>query len=274
MKTVASELLKIAKSLVAARPIPIDKKAVKEFVDDILLSSVFRWASQQNPNKKLGRQPICKSVFSLKNPRGEHVSLDVIVQTSPHSNDSIFTGGYFSRVKSPGRWKIVLGINENLYPSSILENPNKLGAILYSAMIHELTHALDVIPDGVSRMDYLKKQNSPGVIPTGDDIDFKKYVNNPVEVRAHMQQVVDEVLTRVSNPYYLAFLKRTYPNDMKDKMIGKNAMTNLSPKWCFLIENGISKENRKKILQAVYRALEDSGLFDRTKEVNDGAVLE
>ena len=114
-----------------------------------------------------------------------------------------------------------------------IEEPDKdkLKAELYSVLIHEATHLRDLNPYS-------------GKVDPGSSA----YYNKPTEVRAFMQQVVDEV----------AQFAEKYAKEMEwfdaDANMVSLALEN-SRTWGRVKAGGMTKANQRKIMQAVWRDL-------------------
>jgi len=113
---------------------------------------------------------------------------------------------------------------------------------LYSLLTHEVTHAAEVI--------FGWKSNKGTKLQDGETVveHRGKYINDPMEVRAFMQQVVDEVLRYVRKLASLPEKKRL------------TTALRLSTTWS-LLKDDLTQRNKKLILKAVYTALQDEGLL-------------
>ena len=128
-------------------------------------------------------------------------------------------------------------VEDRLQPLSQCKYETCLPYGLYSILIHELTHTAEV---------YYQK-----ALQYKRDSDKEKYVNDPHEVRAFIQQIVDEVIR------YGHKIRSHAKSNKKlvDYVLG------LSTTWGG-IEADLNPRNRAKILKAVYTALEDEGLLE------------
>ena len=99
---------------------------------------------------------------------------------------------------------------------------------------------------------FKKKRETIQRIDPEDERDLEKYYNRPAEVKAFMQTVVDEVISRLSK------FKKVYERAKRD--VSFNTMIKQSiakSKSWERIESYLSRQNKKKIMSAVYREAED-----------------
>jgi hypothetical protein len=134
-----------------------------------------------------------------------------------------------SRHFRPNTWgsKTAITINFSFEqsPQSYIDNRAEVEKEAYSVLIHEITHLMDMLPQ----------------IGHKDSDDDYVYYNRPTEVRAFMQQIVDEIQGASSVPQALA-MSKTW------KRIG----------WA------LKPESKKLILKAVYQAVMARRVATRT----------
>ena len=107
--------------------------------------------------------------------------------------------------------------------------------------MHELTHQYDPIVSDVIE----KQKYHPA------DVDYFKYINQPVEIRSHLQQVVEEI--QVMIPRVKARLKEedpvNYKNEFQTLRQKPLYLLHLSKTWRD-IHNLLTPENEKRFLKA------------------------
>lgn len=118
------------------------------------------------------------------------------------------------------------------------DHPEFLVLRFTSVFLHELTHVRDIIRD------------KDVIDPAGGDYDA--YVNSPHEVRAHLQQIVADVV------YLARYDRRTRQSETNEQLVSETL--GLSRTWN-KIDPHLTTENRNLILGAVYRALDKEGLL-------------
>lgn len=230
---------------VSTRPIPIDKNQVREIERRI-------WAELYKPNSRVGVTlgpafaPILRRMPSSETPIhelpgassfivdggvykstsvvGSDVQVPVMLDLYKSNSSALIPSGH---VESTGEdWdqhlapiQVVLFLNSTKTLRQIREGEARLKKELRSVLVHELTHAHDLIPKETSNT----------------------YFQDPVELRAFMQQVADEVLEE--------HLRR--PRDIRRILQESVFWNSLAPH--------LTPMHRRHILKGVARALEDLG---------------
>ena len=186
--------------------IKVDKKTAKEFADKVA-DEVKRWRVR-NPDERIGdhfypslgnadrRVPI--EDIEVTDVRGRKhyvpVSLDLGFFTSEHhknnleemSGNKYFTGGALYQKhrdeRDPGfPINLVLRLNPDVSYRELAENSDRVAKDAYGLLIHEMTHAQDVL-ETPRQLKRIRKKKEPLAV---------KYYNRPTEVRAFKQQVAD-----------------------------------------------------------------------------------
>ena len=109
---------------------------------------------------------------------------------------------------------------------------------LYMLLIHEMTHVAEHL--------YIHE----GRPEEGTENRAKRYYNQPHEVRAYMQQIVDHALSMADAPTP----KKRYPKPNDYVMF----LIRTSDRWQ-RIEPHLSEANKHLIMKAVYQALDEAG---------------
>lgn len=182
----------------AARPIQIDKVQARRLAnkarrmlpgqlrfraDD--MEGPLKYARGFNPNKWFYHV----GVASMTDVRGQQVEVPFQVQSKSDPTWGprrwIAGGGVATRKfhDSPIRSKLSLyvTINTERSPKDLIEHLDEVEDEIFSVLAHEFTHLRDLLTE-----------DAPDA---GQDLEA--YYNRPTEVRAFMQQVVDEVLRRL-----------------------------------------------------------------------------
>lgn len=119
---------------------------------------------------------------------------------------------------------------------------------LYSILLHELTHVAE---------EPLRKRRAPTYSP-GDEREraepSRGYINDPSEVRAFLQQIVDEVEHNAEDSLLWEHLRQNRHGFL-------DAVLALSTTWS-IVEKQLSPSNRARILKSVYELLTRKGLLD------------
>lgn len=115
---------------------------------------------------------------------------------------------------------------DNLTANEILQMDAARLAIIQSILVHEFTHVRD--PE-VGIGEYFE----PGSFNSASLDDRKRYLNQPVEVRAVMNQVINDV------------------KHLIDAGLTVEQMVDRSPVWKTMVEPYMSVENQQRILRAL-----------------------
>lgn len=248
----------------AARPVPIDKKGIAQFVEKTLMPGIVRWLKHQsNQDEPLGdRTGIIARELEVESVDGKELLLAEVIIKSVGSKGkwaAVLGGSSGSRrwESGQGRIKVTLWLNGALTPADFLvpqPGTDRLQPLsrctyetclpygLYSILIHELTHTAESMFQKVP--EYLRGVDNPMAEKP------REYVNDPQEVRAFMQQVVDEAVKGA----------RHLRSHAKSNQWLINYSLRMSTTWK-IIEPDMTHANKAKILKAVYEAFEKEGLL-------------
>lgn len=235
-----------------ARQIPIDKRFIGHFITNDLVPKVTRWLERQPQNEPIGAQTIgtiARDDITLDmSDRRNVIRLTVAVgaQMSGHPGAAVLGGA-----ASQNDRVIALYMNGAITPESYLSSKRMqlltecthevcLPYGLFSILIHEATHAVD---RSLKKIEY-----SPSEVMDKGEEAWGPYVNDPNEVRAFMQQVVDEAVRSADK------LKSHFSGQ---KLV--NMALRMSTTWS-LINKHLNPSNAAKILKAVYVGLDEAGL--------------
>ena len=240
------------RTLLEARPISIDKDKIRELAK-FLSVNIGRKARKAHDDERRNRLPPWRGIgqirkvweqtyFSVEPVRGEEFTIRIIVATQPGSG--ITAGAGMGTNRNTGEPTMVVYLNANMKPGDLASAAETgiLEGQLWPILIHELTHAADVFKP---EAEYERKGGAK--VPTSGEIDPVAYYNDPGEVRAHMQEIVDEVLSIPVEKLQAAFGSK-----------GILYAVRSSETWKY-IRDHLTPDNKKLILKAVYRELQEKG---------------
>lgn len=237
----------------AARPIPLDKAAIKQ-LSNRLAEELAAFAGRHHLDQLLGHNDnllewswVAKTVT-----KGENVTVAGRFFSAPSSSKSLITGAHVTKADLLDDADVVLAIrlNGSLPYSAFTDTENEgtagLRWLINNELVHELTH--------VAEWWFLPKRR----LPTQESDVLKSeegaqaYYNSPHEVRAFMQQVVDEILPKAAG-----FRRVTKPASTHDFV---TKLLNTSRKWK-QIEPHLNQQSTATLIKGVYRSLVDAGVI-------------
>jgi hypothetical protein len=239
-------------NIVESKPTPIDKPAVMDYVemlaDDILVAA--REATDEHENDYIDDNDVLlESEFKVvdvktKAWRTFPVIVRSIVNSEKINQGPLVVGAGAGDVDGQFIVEIVI---EGAYTwQKLKELRQHFVKELYTTLLHELTHAADHAYDNktsqLGRPPYMAKD---GVI---DDVE---YWNDPRELRAFLQEVVEESLARAET-FVRAHRKENITREQVLEYVYEGKMWKQTAKF-------MNERNRAKILKAVYAALVDAG---------------
>ena len=242
----------------SSRPIPIDRKQVGEFVSGVLVPAILHQAKARSvalKQKLVGSSPYAVQKFSVTGLGGDSFDVDIYVtgQVGSSEEELIVGGKTWTKAGKPA---VMMFLNGDVTIKDLIRGRAVLESSMRLSLLHELTHVIDKHQESGqgARADYLKRPVTVMELVRDEDVDFEKYLNNPMEVRAFMQEVATEVIDELNRKSDAKRL--VYTNDGKmilDAISWSDVWSRISPR--------LMAENRKKILQGVYREVVDSGLL-------------
>jgi hypothetical protein len=253
---------RVARRFLATRPIPIDKKYVATFVDGELVPGIVRWLKrhpkQDEPIGAVGR--ITDAVLSVDEADGRQShSVTVTVGSVPAKGKfaSVLSGAsrkgeidlHMNGALSPQEYLAESGMTVRIQPVWSCRYETCLPYGLYSLLIHELTHSADVFRGPL--------RYSPSEVLEKGEAAYGTYLNDPAEVRAFMQQVVDEAVSSMTRNDTLREHAQKKPNPNQALV---DLALRMSTTWK-IVEKHLDRRNRDKILKAVYDGLDQAGLL-------------
>ena len=253
-----------ARWLYAKRPIPIWHKGIETFVSRKLVPQVVRWLKRQPQDEPIGASSgIAKGELAVEAVDGKEILVaDVWVSSKPakgkwaavlggsagkrrfergepHVNIHLFMNGALS----PEEYLTTESGKQRLQSLSSCTYETCLPYGLYSILTHEVTHTAEVM----FRQDptYFRE----------DGIDEEAYVNDPGEVRAFMQQVVEEAVRIAKKLHAIpGFTEKKTNRELVDIFL------KMTTTWKG-IEKNLNRSNKAQILKAVHYGLDQAGLL-------------
>ena len=243
-------------SSLGARPIALPMAEIGQYVENVLVDRVrerLEVLSRGDDTLPLGdRLQVDGGRLTIPSVRGADVTVRVYVLSQPRSRKTeslAISGGYDSKAQV-----VIVFLNGAYSPADLMRGKYRgtfsplsdcthgscLPFALYDVLIHELTHASDIVG---------AKQYNRQKIAAGDESEFAAYYNEPSEVRAYMRQVVEEAGRMATH-------LKDFLRDRQD-LVAKSMK--LSTTWGE-ISPYLTPANRQKILLAVYDRLAKQGL--------------
>lgn len=214
-----------------AKAIKIDKDKIKELAKDLEKSVILRGS-----NEPMGKTILANKPYSVKAVDGSTIDLNIVLATEESDSGEIATWGGVGSYND--KKVIIIYLNGSLKGIKELAEKEILWKKIWPILIHEITHVSDKYTKGIGKP--LKEDGS---------IDYVIYYNDPSEVNAYLQEIVDEVSERFQ---YWDKLVSISPSNAKavDYLLGASATwENVSP---FL-----NQENKNRVLKSVAQALND-----------------
>lgn len=213
--------------------IPLDKHRVHAMSEEI-----EAWlANHLTGTGPLGERILLpRAPFDVFAPDGTYVNVLVQLRSVTTRSPYYIVSGGQGHDKQ-GRTYVVINVNGSIPQERIRLPAQKragVAAQIYPVLLHELTHAADTHTKG-------REGDKP---PEADE----EYYNTPAEVRAYMQEVVDEVQR---SPNMRQRLAEAYGAGK-----GLEYLLKLSSTWKE-IEPFLTEKNRRKIIHAVVKATEE-----------------
>jgi hypothetical protein len=248
----------------ADRAIPLDEKALDLGTQRVLdafsrilarlpLDDVWATAKWFAENRDRGTKPASRQYVPLtpffdvpwKTVRGwplDSIRVTPVLIHAPKNVPYRLPVIHDAHMNASGRRDASVYVRVNVASPDITElrdHPEKFFPIIRSKLLHELTHVRD----------YIRERD---VIDPSEDL--RGYFNSPHEVRAYMQQIIDDVLRVAPSLQEKAYLSRT-PNEL---VVEGSLSESLA--WN-KIERFLNATNRARILKNVVLALSDRGLL-------------
>ena len=206
----------------------------------------------KDSEEAVGEQLRASEAVSVPNVSGDRYILSILVYSAPSASGSrsfVLNAATESVDGTPFKIHIYLNGDRKWKEWYMILNDERYQSLLTTGLkrnlYHELTHAADFPKKR-------KKEYDPEKIYGGDFEEILKYLNDPREVRAHMQEIVFDVKEKFE-AYEGSLGRENIVSAIKG-----------TPTWKE-INLGLTSENKKLIFRAVYRALADDGWVARGK---------
>lgn len=214
------------------RAIPLDKAGIRELSKDLEQVLVKALAHREGP---LGKTTFGQYPHDVRTVAGAPRRVWVRLQSVPSRDFRYVVSGALGEVR--GQAVVVVNVNGSL-PAETIWTAAKGHSVqdqLYPVLLHELTHAADKYAPGFAETEQ-QLQDDPAV-----------YFNDPSELRAYMQEVVDEVSGRFD---HYEKLQRHFGGRAMGMLLRMSpTWEKASPHW--------TRQNQNRVLKSVYQALED-----------------
>lgn len=205
IRSLAQELTEVLKRFVARRTAPLD---------DRVISSGF--------------------VYWSLNVRKQEVPSRIVLAARPSSSHEMFTGGAKGTHTPTGEPVVVVWVNGSIPADKIHDScsrfPGVVEKYIYRILIHELTHVADIVPESAGREEQEVYE------------DLAAYYNSPHEVRAYLQEVLDEVASHI---HQFEKLRRVLGTTL-----AVSSTLGLSRAWAD-IEPYLNETNKRRFYRAV-----------------------
>ena len=238
----------------AARPIRIDRAKVDDLARRIV--DQLRQLGAGRESELVGdNDALLEDAFTGVTVDGQHKSVLVLVSSNVRGGDTPFvSGGGFGKVTGgPYKGTPVIFVQldgRNTWAS--VGTYARIGKYLVGLLMHEITHALDMIRTTEGRPSYYRSEtpNTGGYIPTSDEVNLVAYYNDPHEVRAYMRQVYEEL-----RPYVHGAMQNDWG---RTRGLGTTVskLLNLSRSWKQVLPH-LNRKSHNTILKGVLTAFED-----------------
>ena len=223
--------------LKTARAIPLDKSSIMHFTEFLEKKLAELASKHAGPfgRMKLGQWP-----YEIRTVDGTEITTYVRFETVPTKEPNYVLDGGVGFLR--GTPIVVVQINGSLDADAIQKGSEThiVKIQLYNLLLHEFTHVADKYTRGVGQggrgLTEEQLRNNPAA-----------YYNNPSEMHAYMQEVVDQVSNRFV--HYEKLRSRFGQKALGMLLNMSDTWIRVSPYW--------TERNRQKVLKAVYQALAD-----------------
>jgi hypothetical protein len=217
-----------------ARAIRVDKHRAKQLA--IELERVI--AKKVRGPRPLGNQMLVPAApYDIQTVDGSPMSMYIRLQAVETDSPYYVLGGGFGWHRSYQMPIVVINVNGGMAADQLgkAAKARQVQNQLYPVLIHELTHAADKYSKGVG--DRMTQEEARG---------NEDYYNNPSEVRAYMQEVVDEI----NFDNWPKFQKTFGPGK------GIEYLLKTSPTWQEVSLHW-TERNKRLVIKAVAQAIND-----------------
>ena len=234
---------RVASRYLEARAIPLDKSSLRRLVKE-LTRKLLQAFTRAKPDQPIRNKSVwAEADYETRSVKGEPLNIMVVVRAGKDTRPGPYVdSGGFGKHRN-GRPVVILSLNGSYTAAEYLkslQSPELIEGMLYNILIHEVTHAVDIQDKSTYEVG-----TAGGTFSTPD---LKRYYNDPKEVRAFMQQVVDEV-TNGSLIKHIEKLTERFGQNKAVSMLLKNSETwNEAQKYW-------TPSNRNRVMKSVYQAI-------------------
>lgn len=227
-----------ARRLVAryARSIRMDKSGLREFSKHLEKEflHVVEHASGPLGNRVIGQWP-----FEIRAVDGVPLTVYVRLEAQQTRDFRYVMSGGLGFLR--GHPVAVAHVNGSLDPEVLAKGAEShlFMSQLYPILLHELTHAADRYTKGVNDRGDMSEDDAHN--------NLARYYNDPSEVRAYMQQVVDEVSTHFK--HWPKLQRMMGPKALPTLLNFSETWKDASPHW--------TDRNQRAVIKAVAQELND-----------------
>jgi hypothetical protein len=243
--------------LLEARAVRIPKSRIKKLARDLEAKLLRKLKDSSKPLGQSG-DAIVQMRFAFKNVAGERVNPYVMLVPVTTSSEYYVheLGAGIGKVAQVPDDVIIIHINGSI-PQSRLKGGAESGMVssqLYRVLIHELTHAAEygrIHPKQRKKKTYLGGVGSR--VPSDQEMakagTLKTYYNDPTEVRAFTQEIVDQLHVSIEKWDQLSGL-------LGGPTKAVRTVLNNSDTW-LMIKDHLTPRNRRYVMKAVATAIRD-----------------
>lgn len=244
----------------------VNRDAAQVYVEQVLVPAIVAWASEKEPGQPVGEGTVFEGTYTAWEARDTSYPsqrVGISVRSIPWKGQHRVLDAIY-RLTSSGKY-IDLRINANLPREIYLNALNTplsgekayrtdeyIPWALYQSMIHELTHVAEPTRPPKKRA---YRTGARGDEPeTAETVSLRAYYNHPFEVRALMQQTVDQAI-RYFNADWMDRAAKVHAKG-RDVFNFKVGMALKMTDAKLHVWEHLTPENQNKISKAVYQALE------------------
>jgi len=227
-------LMPLLVSKIAARPIPLDRGALRKISEKIIELGMRKLRDKEEHDtvgrhKNLAVLKVDPKDMPVRDIMGKEIGIQIQLTTDRSPVDpSQLVWGAAGTYKNG--WAIILYINEGL---SVNIFKRYLQEPLYQTLAHEMTHILDKKDEGG-----ISRYEEDGIL------DYAAYINDPAEIRAFMREITEQAYVKYQKLIRVFDKKKALRNSIKTDTWHK-------------IENQLTPENRKLIMKGTLRGLQE-----------------
>jgi len=232
----------------ATRPIRIDRVAVDDLTRRIV--DGMRRESKGREDEVVGeRSRILDEWFSGTTVTGETQRVMIFVASGRGARTPFVSNGVFGRIPG-GSHKgtpFIIVVIDGRETWGTFGKYEVVGKYLNNLLVHEVTHAMDLIGQ-------VKPSVARAKDLTSDEFDLVAYYNDPHEVRAFMRQLYEEIRPLVVGAMGKERLRKEWdPGGAVVRFLQGSDLWNR-------MSRHLTRQNRNRILKGIVTAFEDEGL--------------